>query len=38
MGVTGGRIDEGETVEEAALRELHEELGLELGAERSRVA
>ena len=29
----GGRIDEGETVEEAALRELHEELGLELGAE-----
>lgn len=28
----GGRCDEGETPEEAALRELHEELGLELGA------
>lgn len=26
----GGRLDEGETVEEAALRELHEELRLEL--------
>ena len=28
----GGRCDEGETAEEAALRELHEELGLQLGA------
>jgi 8-oxo-dGTP pyrophosphatase MutT (NUDIX family) len=28
----GGRCDEGETAVEAALRELHEELGLELGA------
>jgi 8-oxo-dGTP pyrophosphatase MutT (NUDIX family) len=28
----GGRCDEGETPSEAALRELHEELGLELGA------
>ncbi|MDP1585266.1 MAG: CoA pyrophosphatase [Bradyrhizobium sp.] len=28
----GGRCDEGETPAEAALRELHEELGLELGA------
>ena len=27
----GGRCDEGETPEEAALRELHEELGLSLG-------
>jgi 8-oxo-dGTP pyrophosphatase MutT (NUDIX family) len=27
----GGRCDEGETPMEAALRELHEELGLELG-------
>jgi len=27
----GGRLDEGETVEQAALRELHEELRLELG-------
>jgi 8-oxo-dGTP pyrophosphatase MutT (NUDIX family) len=27
----GGRCDEGETQAEAALRELHEELGLELG-------
>ena len=27
----GGRCEEGETVEQAALRELHEELGLELG-------
>src|SRR5882757_7848676 len=27
----GGRCDEGETPAEAALRELHEELGLELG-------
>jgi 8-oxo-dGTP pyrophosphatase MutT (NUDIX family) len=29
----GGRLDEGESAEEAALRELHEELGLHLGAE-----
>src|SRR3984893_5142949 len=29
----GGRCDEGETPVEAALRELHEELGLELGVE-----
>jgi 8-oxo-dGTP pyrophosphatase MutT (NUDIX family) len=29
----GGRCDEGETAAEAALRELHEELGLELGGE-----
>jgi 8-oxo-dGTP pyrophosphatase MutT (NUDIX family) len=29
----GGRCDEGETPAEAALRELHEELGLELGEE-----
>jgi 8-oxo-dGTP pyrophosphatase MutT (NUDIX family) len=28
----GGRCDEGETVAEAALRELHEELGLQLNA------
>ena len=29
----GGRLDEGETVEEAALRELHEELRLELSSD-----
>src|SRR5450759_5110458 len=29
----GGRCDEGETAVKAALRELHEELGLELGEE-----
>lgn len=29
----GGRCDPGETIEEAALRELQEELGLALGAE-----
>ena len=29
----GGRCDDGETPAEAALRELHEELGLELGAD-----
>ena len=30
----GGRLDAGETPEQAALRELHEEVGLELDAER----
>jgi 8-oxo-dGTP pyrophosphatase MutT (NUDIX family) len=29
----GGRIDPGETPEQTALRELHEELGVELGAD-----
>ncbi|WP_425046517.1 NUDIX hydrolase [Primorskyibacter sp. S87] len=29
----GGRLDEGELVVDAALRELHEELGLDLGAD-----
>jgi 8-oxo-dGTP pyrophosphatase MutT (NUDIX family) len=29
----GGRVDPGETSHEAALRELHEEVGVELGAE-----
>jgi 8-oxo-dGTP pyrophosphatase MutT (NUDIX family) len=29
----GGRIDAGETAPQAALRELHEELGLDLGAD-----
>jgi ADP-ribose pyrophosphatase YjhB (NUDIX family) len=29
----GGRLEEGETVQDAALRELHEELGVELGQE-----
>ncbi|MGE0767699.1 MAG: CoA pyrophosphatase [Hyphomicrobiaceae bacterium] len=29
----GGRLDEGETIEQAALRELHEELRLELAPE-----
>jgi 8-oxo-dGTP pyrophosphatase MutT (NUDIX family) len=29
----GGRCDQGETPAQAALRELHEELGLELGAD-----
>lgn len=29
----GGRIDDGESAEQAALRELHEEVGLVLGAE-----
>jgi len=29
----GGRIDEGETPEQAALRELHEEVGLRLGSD-----
>lgn len=29
----GGRCDPGETVEQTALRELHEELGLDLGAD-----
>ncbi|MGE0483926.1 MAG: CoA pyrophosphatase [Gammaproteobacteria bacterium] len=30
----GGRIDPGETPEDTALREMHEEIGLELGPER----
>lgn len=30
----GGRLDPGETVEEAALRELHEEVGVQLDADR----
>lgn len=29
----GGRVDKGETIEQAALRELDEEIGLKLGAE-----
>ncbi len=29
----GGRVDDGETVTEAALRELHEEVNLELSAD-----
>jgi len=29
----GGRIDDGETPEQAALRELHEEVGLQLGTD-----
>ena len=28
----GGRVDDGETVLEAALREMHEEVGLELSS------
>lgn len=30
----GGRLDDGESVEQAALRELHEELGVRVGIER----
>ncbi|MCG8456463.1 MAG: CoA pyrophosphatase [Holophagales bacterium] len=33
FALPGGRLDPGETVVEAALRELHEEVGLELGEE-----
>jgi len=33
FALPGGRLDEGETPEQAALRELHEELGLELAPE-----
>ena len=29
----GGRVDEGETAEETALRELEEELGVSLGVD-----
>ncbi|NNF76715.1 MAG: CoA pyrophosphatase [Rhizobiales bacterium] len=29
----GGRLDEGETTQQAALRELHEEVGVELGSD-----
>ena len=32
--IPGGRIDAGETPRDAALRELHEEVGLELAADR----
>lgn len=34
FALPGGRLDEGETVVEAALRELHEELGIDLDADR----
>lgn len=33
FALPGGRLDEGEQPEEAALRELHEELGIDLGPE-----
>ena len=31
FALPGGRMDEGETLRQAALRELHEEMGIELG-------
>ena len=33
FALPGGRLDPGETVEEAALREQHEEFGIDLGAD-----
>ncbi len=33
FALPGGRLDPGETPHEAALRELHEEMGIKLGAE-----
>ena len=34
FALPGGRLDQGETVQEAALRELHEEIGLDLPQDR----
>lgn len=33
MAIPGGRVHDGETVAECAVRELHEELGLSVGAD-----